>query len=302
MSSVDHQGSSLKPDSHPIDFLWSDSSSEGEAGSVRSVVVVDQGRCAQIKIAGVPVYGIIDSGADITIIGGELFKRVASGARLRKKGFKKADKVPRTYSQQPFVLDGRMDLDVTFGDKKMKTPIYIKMDAHDQLLLSEGVCHQLGIISYHPQVEVWRGRKSVSCPRVEAGHSTEANVPRVTVKLVKSVRLPSNQGAVVPVRILGEDIDFSKPLYLVQTPSEQGNTTFTVEDSLIQPDLDGVAHVVVSNAGRGTQLLQEDHVLGEACSAEVVDSPGEPTSDLVVSTVYTQEDSSRRQEKLSEGS
>ena len=73
-----------------------------------------------------------------------------------------------------------------------------------------------------------------------------------------------------------------------------------MEDSLIQPNLDGVAHVVVSNAGGGTQLLQEDHVLGEACSAEVVDSPGEPTSDLVVSTVYTQEDSSRRQEKLRE--
>ena len=48
-----------------------------------------------------------------------------------------------------------MDLDVTFNGKTMRTPIYIKMDAHDQLLLSEGVCRQLGIIQYHLRVEKW---------------------------------------------------------------------------------------------------------------------------------------------------
>jgi len=45
-----------------------------------------------------------------------------------------------------------MDLDVSFDDNTMKTPVYQKMDAHDQLLLTEGVCRQLGIISYHPEV------------------------------------------------------------------------------------------------------------------------------------------------------
>ena len=44
------------------------------------------------------MIGIIDSGADITIIGGELFKKVATGAKLKKRDFKKPDKVPRTYS------------------------------------------------------------------------------------------------------------------------------------------------------------------------------------------------------------
>ena len=36
-------------------------------------------------------FGIIDSGADITIMGGELFKKVAAAARLKKRDFKKAD-------------------------------------------------------------------------------------------------------------------------------------------------------------------------------------------------------------------
>ena len=106
-------------------------------------------QCVKVQLQGVPAYGIFYSGADISIIGGDLFCNIASVARLKKRDFKKADKVPRTYDQKPFVLDGRMDLDVTFDGKTMCTPIYIKMDAHDQLLLSEGVCRQLGILSYH---------------------------------------------------------------------------------------------------------------------------------------------------------
>lgn len=40
----------------------------------------------------------------------------------------------------------------------MRTPIYLKMDAPDQLLLSEGVCRQLDILTYHNDVERWQGR------------------------------------------------------------------------------------------------------------------------------------------------
>jgi len=39
---------------------------------------------------------------------------------------------------------------VTFVDKIMHTAIYVKMDAFDDLLLSEGVSQQLGIVEYHP--------------------------------------------------------------------------------------------------------------------------------------------------------
>ena len=37
----------------------------------------------------------------------------------------------------------------------MRTPVYIMRDVHDQLLLCEGVCQQLGIVSYHPSMERW---------------------------------------------------------------------------------------------------------------------------------------------------
>lgn len=80
-------------------------------------------------------------------MGGKVFKRVALAARLKKHDFMKPDKVPCTYDGKPFRLDGRMDLDVLFDGKVTHTAVYIKMDAQDQLLLSEGVCRQLGILT-----------------------------------------------------------------------------------------------------------------------------------------------------------
>ena len=122
---------------------------------MRQVRVNDEGSVSQyahVQIQGVPARGIVDSGADISIMGKELFKTVAAVARLRKRELKKADKVPRTFDHKPFSLDGRLDLDITFGGKTMRTPIYLKMDSREQLLLSEGVCRQLGKISYDPDV------------------------------------------------------------------------------------------------------------------------------------------------------
>ena len=76
-----------------------------------------------------------------------MFKKVAALARLKKKDFKQADKCPRTYTHKPFKLHGRMDLDITFGERTMRTPVFIKIDARDPLLLLEGVYRQFCIIS-----------------------------------------------------------------------------------------------------------------------------------------------------------
>jgi hypothetical protein len=41
----------------------------------------------------------------------------------------------------------------------MCTPVYVKFDAVEALFLSEGVCRQLGIITYHPDVWVAENAK-----------------------------------------------------------------------------------------------------------------------------------------------
>ena len=143
-------GSTVRSPEDPHTFLYSDSDS-----SVDTVRVKDKGSKPQyvnVQVQGVPTSSIIDTGADITIMGGELFKKVAAAARLKKRDFKKPDRVPRTYDRKEFLLHGRMDLEIIFDGKVLCSPIYIKMDAHEQLLLSEGVCSQLGIVEYHQNV------------------------------------------------------------------------------------------------------------------------------------------------------
>ena len=55
--------------------------------------------CARVNVQGVLMEGVVDSGAGITIVDGNMFKHVAVVAKLRKN-FKPSDKVPRNYDQQ----------------------------------------------------------------------------------------------------------------------------------------------------------------------------------------------------------
>ena len=141
-------------------------------------------------MTGMPVARIVDTAADITIMGAEIFKRIAAVAKLRKRNLKPANKTPRTYDYKTFRVDGRFDLDITFQDKTIKTPIYLKMDAKEQLLLSERVCHQLGIVSYHPQVT----------PGDTRMEDSTGYVPTVRVQLVQTVKLGPQRNVMAQVR------------------------------------------------------------------------------------------------------
>ena len=245
----------------PYDLLFS-SDSEGEE-AVKQIVVADKGSKAQharVSVQGVPANGVIDTGADITIMGGELFARVAAAARLRKKDFRKPDKTPRTYVREPFHLDGCIDLDISFDERTMKTAVYVKMYAQDQLLLSEGVCRQLGIVTYHPSIEP---------PSVPDQNSDDnALVPTVRVRLVQSLRLLPNQGAVVPVRCEG-NIAPSQQALIVEAERELGG--LAIESAVILPPKDGITQMVVRNDTGFTQKLEEGAVLGVVENAEVLE-------------------------------
>ena len=101
-----------------------------------------------------------------------------------------------------------MDLDITLAGKTMTTPVYIKLDAEEKLPLSEGVSRQLGIIQHHRYVKPWRNHKKTFPVSTKEGESTDSLeaavvVPKISIKLVKSLRLPSGQCGVVPVRVEG---------------------------------------------------------------------------------------------------
>ena len=70
--------------STPENLLYSDSDSE--TAKSYTLRVADGGsiaQCVKVQVQGVPAYGLIDTGADISIIGGKLFKKVTTVARLQ---------------------------------------------------------------------------------------------------------------------------------------------------------------------------------------------------------------------------
>lgn len=77
------------------------------------------------------VVQVVDTGSDIMIMGMKPFKKIADIAHLWKRDFRPADKTPGTYGRQLFTLHGKMSLSISFGEREMVTPVYIKMDSED---------------------------------------------------------------------------------------------------------------------------------------------------------------------------
>ena len=228
-------------------------------------------------------------------------------ARLKKKQFKAADKTPYGYDQQPFKLDGRMDLDIMFNDKEIHTPVYIKADAKDSLLLSEGVCHQLGILTYHPDVQLLKK------PRKKPQTKEAAQVSSVQVSLVQSVKLVPFHNTVADVKVSTQEIG----LFLFEPDSLMLSPDVRVREGLLSTGDDGTAHIVLENASGFTQMVEKNTEIGRGYTATVVDLEsvqqlsGTTTSNEdqklydylaaaggVVRQVHTEESESTRGEKL----
>ena len=262
----------------PMQYLQSDGSDDET--EIRQVRVHDRGsksRCVRVVVQGVPMYGIVDTAADITIMGGEAFKQVAAAAKLKKKDFKPPDQVPHNYDRRPFQLDGRVNLDIEFSDKAMTTPVYVKMDAHEQLLLSEGVCRQLEIISYHPEVQVFPPPKEKESGAKIADQPCQ--VPSVRVQLVKGVRVPPNRSVLVEAQLVGDTQISRGPLLLEPTKNEMGLRL--VDEYICQSDTNDTAKVLLTNSLGITQHVREGTEIGVALPVEVVEAPPPPTHVLI---------------------
>ena len=94
-----------------------------------------------------------------------------------------------------------MDLRISFGNRDMVTPIYVKMDAPDPLLLSEGVCRQLGVVCYHDNVHplpVKSVKEKLS--KQERSVGVESHTGKLTPLPAKDVVPPSSSGGTPPIQ------------------------------------------------------------------------------------------------------
>ena len=222
------------------------------------------------------MLGVIDTAADVTIMGGEMFKKVAAVAKLHKRDFKPADKTPYNYDRKPFRFDRKLKLDVSFKHCTMTTDVFVKMNASEQLLLSEGVCRQLGIITYHPEVDI-RPQEV----------STTVSVPAVKVWLLQSVKLLLRPDQSIIAEASWKQEGLKGPLLLEANQSLQLSRNIHVADVFLS-DADtekGTAKVVLTNCLGFTQRLESGEEVGRVLPIDLVEST--EISQGVVSRVVT---------------
>ena len=300
-----------------MEYLCSDSEEE------QDVKITDEGsysQYAEVFIQGVPAEGLIDSGAEFTIVDGDLFKKVATVNKSKKKDLKKPDKVPKTYSRQTFIHYGRMELDISFGEKLIRTSVFIKMDAYDQLLLSEGVCRQLGIINYHPNVRLCKQKQKADNKNEEKEKNSayrdndkdskdDVVVPMVRVRLVQGVKLLPQQATRIQVQKQGDS--GNAKTFLVEPDPHMADMGLSVEPTLLELKDGRAAQIVIKNSTGFTHRLDKGFDIGTLEEAEVVltsvDTPKEDEKidvwcdktekDTVVNAVTTV---SERQHKVRE--
>ena len=154
----------------------------------------------------------------------------------------------------------------------MRTPVYVKMDAQEQLLLSEGVCSQLGLVTYHPEVS---GTNSHTPLPVIEDKSDHAKVPMVSVQLVKSTHILPHSTTSVKVRVMTES---PYPRQFLVEGDQNLESTFGVQlaDALLEPSEDGNASVLLSNPTGFTRSIDKGITVGTVSEVTVVDPATSP--------------------------
>ena len=139
----------------------------------------------------------------------------------------------------------------------MCTPVYLKMDAHDDLLLSEGLCRQLGIVSYHPKVSADTHRGKECCAK------------SVRVSLVSTVRIPPGMSAIAIATLV--DCTANDGSFLFQPVAPNDYDGLQLDESLIQVCKGGRTAIVLSNQSGYTCRLPQGTCVGILAEVDAVD-------------------------------
>ena len=172
-----------------------------------------------------------------------------------------------------------MELDISFGEKSIRTSAYVKMYAYDQLLLSEGVCRQLGIINYHPDVHLLKQKQKAGNKNEEKENNSTCRdndkysehdvvVPIVHVRLVQGVKLLPQQGTQIEVQKQGDS--GNAKTFLVEFDPRMEDMGLLVEPTSLQLKDGKPTQIVIKNSTGFTHQLDKGFDIGILEEAEVV--------------------------------
>ena len=149
-----------------------------------------------------------------------------------------------------------MNLKITFDQKVLHTPIYIEMDAHDLLLLAEGVCSQLGIVEYHHNV--WPGKQLQKYAHM--GDGTVLNVRQVSK--LQDITVPARKAVMIGVAIEGSKLQ-DGPLLLEDSDNLNG-AGLGMQSSLFKLNEKVEVTVTIFNISGFSKRIPKGAVVGTA--------------------------------------
>ena len=142
------------------------------------------------------------------------------------------------------------------------------MDAAEELLLSEGVCRQLSIISYHPKVQGSTLAKQTKAPDREKEEG--CTVPTVRIRLVQDVRLILNECVTTQVQMDGDVKIRMQQLLAEGDKAIIEKRGLQMVDEILPPSEDGMVQVSFVNHLGITQKLEKGMEVGRAQPVEVI--------------------------------
>ena len=180
----------------PGHFLDMDSEFERLLNSYASVTSVTGGALGPLyyvtlTVSGSPVEALVDPGSSASIMSYALFEKIGPRAGIQAGDLRPADAVLRTYSRNQIAISGQVDLEFTWKEKTIASPVYLRADKEDgePLLLGTNIIFPLGLIQPAPGVEA----------RVSKAKSGGGG----TVRLVKAERIPQESGMLVKAQLEG---------------------------------------------------------------------------------------------------
>ena len=138
----------------------------------------------------------------------------------------------------------------------MRTVVYIKMDSRDPLLLSERVCHQLGIISYHLDVED------------TAPKATDNTSNQLFHQLIHVVRLLPRHDVKVFIHLEGND-ELCGPVMIKLDIDYLPDGISATESLMVAPEVKQT-EIVLTNSTGITQQLDARVCLGHASKVDII--------------------------------
>ena len=173
-----------------------------------------------LTVSGSPVEAQVDPGSSASIMSYALFEKIGPRAGIQAGDLRPADAVLRTYSRNRIAISGQVDMEFTWKEKTIASPVYLRADKEDgePLLLGTNVIVPLGLIQ--------------PAPGVEARVSKAKPGGRGMVRLVEAEQIPRESGMLGKAQLEGVQCEGFRLLR---------------EEMVVEPDAYGFVSVIVSN-------------------------------------------------------